>query len=230
MTGHILEGTPPVPLVLRKTARARRMTLRVSAVDGQVTLTMPKYASEREALEFAELKADWIRGHLENHQGQTVVDLGMCVPIDGEDRLLVRGDDNHFHLNQATLLVPTGVSDIGGGVEHWIKSYARKQLTEFVRDYADLIGRRVSAITLRDTRSRWGSCTSLGRIMLSWRLAMAPLWVQSYVAAHEAAHLVEMNHSSDFWDLVEHIYGDHTKARAWLHDRGIDLHRYKFRV
>ena len=94
--------------------------------------------------------------------------------------------------------------------------------------YAAKIGRRVTRVTLRDTRSRWGSCTAEGALMYSWRLVMAPPEVLRYVAAHEVAHLVEMNHSHRFWAVVEGLYPDWQAQRAWLHRHGGALHSLRF--
>ena len=90
------------------------------------------------------------------------------------------------------------------------------------------LGRGYTRITLRDTRSRWGSCTSDGALMFSWRLILAAPEVLSYVAAHEVAHLAEMNHSPAFWRTVERLYGDYRPPRAWLRAEGGGLHRYRF--
>ncbi|MEL6678764.1 MAG: M48 family metallopeptidase, partial [Pseudomonadota bacterium] len=92
------------------------------------------------------------------------------------------------------------------------------------------LGRRPGRSTLRDTRSRWGSCTSEGHIMLSWRLLLAPPQVLDYVVAHEVAHLQEMNHSPAFWSVVRDLCPDYERHRRWLHQHGADLHRYRFKV
>jgi predicted metal-dependent hydrolase len=81
---------------------------------------------------------------------------------------------------------------------------------------------------MRDTRSRWGSCSSQGTLMYSWRLIMAPPEVLRYVAAHEVAHLAEMNHSPAFWQVVQTLYGAHHRERGWLREHGASLHKYRF--
>ena len=95
-------------------------------------------------------------------------------------------------------------------------------------EFSERLGSRVRKITLRDTRSRWGSCSNDAKLMFSWRLIMAPEDVLAYVAAHEVAHLKHMNHSKDFWETVEYLFGSYKKERAWLKQNGPSLHRYKF--
>ena len=108
------------------------------------------------------------------------------------------------------------------------KTMARDRLVQASDGYAKILGRSFSRITLRDTRSRWGSCTSDGNLMYSWRLIMAPPKVQNYVAAHEVCHLVEMNHSKAFWRQVAAIYPDYKQQQVWLQEHGSYLHRYQF--
>lgn len=109
-----------------------------------------------------------------------------------------------------------------------LKCLARDRLAEATDRHAASIGRQVRRITLRDTRSRWGSCTSEGNLMFSWRLILAPPEVLDYVAAHEVAHLVHMDHSRAFWAQVERLFPPHEPARAWLKREGTGLHRWRF--
>ena len=109
-----------------------------------------------------------------------------------------------------------------------LKLRARDVLAEASDRYAVMVGQSYSRLSIRDTRSRWGSCSSEGVLMYSWRLIMAPPEVLDYVAAHEVAHLVEMNHSAAFWAMVERICPDYDVHRAWLRKNGDVLHRVNF--
>jgi predicted metal-dependent hydrolase len=93
---------------------------------------------------------------------------------------------------------------------------------------ADRLGKSVKRVSVRDSRTRWGSCAADGSLSFSWRLALAPADVSTYVVAHEVAHLIEMNHSRRFWRLVERICPHMGRAKAWLDAHGADLHRYGF--
>ena len=126
------------------------------------------------------------------------------------------------------IAVPGALERVGARLLGHLKQIARARLAEACDDYAERLGKPYAKISIRDTRSRWGSCTSAGTLMFSWRLIMAPPEVLDYVAAHEVAHLAEMNHSRAFWAQVERIYGDHKAPRRWLRTQGNDLHRYRF--
>ncbi|WP_341271332.1 SprT family zinc-dependent metalloprotease [Pseudaestuariivita atlantica] len=204
------------------------MTLRVSSLDGRVTLTVPRHVSDREALAFAETRAEWVRGHVERAPGETVVAEEAELPIDGTPHVVRRGDVAAATARDGVLYVPRRSRAVPRAVQAYLKATARDALSEACDRFAAKLGRPYAALSLRDTRSRWGSCTAEGRIMLSWRLIMAPRDVRDYVAAHEVAHLAEMNHSPAFWARVAEIYGPHDRQRAWLRHHGPALHRVRF--
>ena len=226
MAEHHLPGDPPVPLTLRRSPRARRISLRISALDGRVTLTLPKRLPEREALEFAPEKEDWIRTHLAQHPETVAVEVGACLPIDGRNRRLVAAKGKRVVLRDDEVEVP---GDRPARVlQRFLRELARDRLAAASDHYATALGRPYSRITLRDTRSRWGSCSSDAALMYSWRLILAPPEVLRYVAAHEVAHLAEMNHSAAFWAKVEDLFGDYQAPRDWLKKQGSSLHRFRF--
>lgn len=228
MATRVLQGDPDIAVTLRRSARARRMTLRISQIDGKVTLTLPSRASEREALAFAETKQGWIRKHLEASVGHVAVGLGVQIPIAGAFYEILPGKGRRVELTDGALLVPGAENRVPARVLGFLKTRARDRLAAASDHYAGLLGRPYSGISVRDTRSRWGSCSSAGRLMYSWRLIMAPSPVLDYVAAHEVAHLAQMNHSPAFWAEVTRIHGAYADPRAWLRREGNDLHRYRF--
>lgn len=228
MSDIFLPGTPPIPLVLRRSVRARRITLRISQLDGRVTLTIPKRLAEHEAMAFAQSKEIWIRQHLEARGEDIAVGLGVALPVGGQMVQVVAGTGRSVQIGADEIAVPGAADRVGARLGAYLKQVARDRLAGACDDYAARLGRRYSRITMRDTRSRWGSCTSDGGLMFSWRLIMAPPEVLDYVAAHEVAHLAEMNHSPAFWAGVERIYGPYKAPRGWLRTEGNQLHRYKF--
>lgn len=223
-----LPGNPGITLKLRKNPRARRMTLRISRVDGAVTLTVPRGVSDREALAFAAEKQDWVLGHLSKQEAQALVAPGQTLSVAGSDFHLQMGAGKRLRVIGNVIELPQPIETGRRHLLAWLKEQARAELTRASDHYAVKLGRGYSRLTLRDTRSRWGSCSSAGALMYSWRLILAPRAVLNYVAAHEVAHLQEMNHSADFWRVVDALYGPHKEARAWLRHEGPNLHRFRF--
>lgn len=228
MGDHILSGNPPIVVRLRHVARARRMTLRVSALDGAVTLTVPPRISDREALQFAEEKADWLRANLAQQSPVVRIALGASLPVEGQMCRVIAGAGRRVIRRGTELHVPGPSDQVARRLLGFLKTLARSRLAEASDFYAERLGRSYSRITIRDTRSRWGSCSSRGALNYSWRLVLAPPDVLRYVAAHEVAHLAEMNHSAAFWRNVETLYGPYEVQRRWLRSEGAALHRFQF--
>lgn len=223
-----LAGNPPIDVHLRRSARARRLSLRMSQLDGRVTLTLPSGVSEAEGVSFLRAKETWLRGHLSQRVADVVVAPGVSVPVEGVPRVVRVGQGRAVRLDGPDLVVPGDPDRTAARLQGWLKTLARDRLAAASQTYATRLGRPYTRLTLRDTRSRWGSCTAAGGLMYSWRLVMAPPEVLDYVAAHEVAHLAEMNHSPAFWRVVENLYGDWHPQRQWLHREGAGLHRYRF--
>ncbi|MEY4780731.1 MAG: hypothetical protein RLZZ607_2044 [Pseudomonadota bacterium] len=224
----VLPGPPPLDITLRRSARARRFSLRVSALDGRVTLSIPQRARESEAMDFARQHEDWLRAALAKQGGLAAIGFGATLPVEGRDVVLGAAAGRSAQFTGDSLLLPGSEAQVAVRAAAYLRALARDRLAEASDHYAGLLGRKVARLTLRDTRSRWGSCSHEGALMYSWRLIMAPPSVLRYVAAHECAHMVEMNHSADFWTVVARLYPHWQKERAWLHAHGPRLHSYRF--
>ncbi|RKT27808.1 hypothetical protein BXY70_3158 [Roseovarius halotolerans] len=230
MGHHILPGNPPLALTLRRSPRARRISLRVSRLDGRVTLTMPHGVREGEALDFARTKEDWLRAQLDARPQSVDVTMGATIPVEGRLLRIVPGTGRRILRDGDEIAVPGPGAAAPARLRAWLKGLARDRLATASDRHATALGRPYARLTLRDTRSRWGSCSSGGGLMYSWRLIMAAPEVLDYVAAHEVAHLAEMNHSPAFWAVVAHLCPDYQTPRRWLRDHGTGLHRYRFDV
>jgi predicted metal-dependent hydrolase len=224
----ILPGPPPVEITLRRSARSTRFSLRVSQLDGRVTLSMPLRARERDALDFALGHESWLRAALARRPAQTILGMGDTVLIEGRHFTLAPGSTRSPQIAGDSLLLPGDPAQAAARTAAYLKTLARDRLAAASDHYATLIGRKVTRITLRDTRSRWGSCAHDGALMYSWRLIMAPPPVLTYVAAHEVAHMVQMNHSDAFWAVVTRLYPGWQAQRKWLQIHGRDLHATQF--
>lgn len=228
MTQRILPGEPPIAVTLRRSARARGYSLRVSRLDGRVTLSMPTRAPEAVAMAFLRDKADWVRRAMARAEPAVSVRAGVVLPIEGGEVTLEQGAVRAVRREGDRLIVPPGEGREAVRVAAYLKLAARQRLQAACAHYAGLVERPFARITLRDPRSRWGSCTAAGGLMFSWRLIMAPPEVLAYVAAHEVAHLAEMNHSPAYWAVVARLMPDYARHRRWLKQNGAALHRFDF--
>lgn len=222
----MLKGNPPIAVTLRRSARARRLTLRVGQADGRVTLTLPHRLPEREALAFLVSREGWLRARVGELAPEHLVRPGGVLPLEGQEVPVRRGEGHRTMLREGVLWLPPGPA--APRIAAFVKLRARDRLAAAADRHAAALGRPYRRLTLRDTRSRWGSCTIAGDLMFNWRLVMAPPEVLDYVAAHEVAHLAEMNHGPAFWALVARLFPDHAQARAWLKAEGAALHRIRF--
>ncbi len=224
-------GDRTIPLRFRVNARARRMILRVNpaqGINGEAVVTLPPGVGRNMAIRFAEERSDWIQGQLEKAPPSVRFADGAIIPYLGDGHVV-----KHSPNQRAPVVRKDGVLTVGGGSEHlsrrltsWLKQEARRHIEKQVVSLSEKISRRHGRITIRDTRSRWGSCSSSGALSFSWRLVMAPEWVLEYVVAHEVAHLAEHNHSPAFWAIVAELNANADRARDWLNRNGEALHRY----
>ncbi|WP_375254711.1 M48 family metallopeptidase [Yoonia sp.] len=227
MGRHTLEGNPPIDVTLRHSARARRLSLRVSRLDGRVTLTMPDYTPAREGLAFLQSKEDWLRGHIAKLRPARLVDVGSEVLFRGRIVRVVEGTGRRAALKKDVIEVAAS-KPAAAQIKALLRHHARDALAEASDRYARSLGCSYTRLSIRDTRSRWGSCSAQGTLMYSWRLIMAPVPVLDYVAAHEVAHLVEMNHQPAFWQVVAGLCPDYQSHRHWLRNHGDTLHQLRF--
>ena len=228
MTTLCLPSGKTVAVDVRRSARARQILLHVDSFTGAVELVLPRRATEHEGFDFVRAKGRWIDTRLREIRPVVPFVDGARFPILGRDvRICCQPQLFDEVWRERDRLVVAGTEDgVAQRVELWLRAQARTTITQRVKQKAGQIGRRYRYIQLRDTRTRWGSCTRSGDLSFSWRLVMAPEHVLDYVVAHEVAHLRVMNHSQRFWDEVEPLCDDMEGSRAWLRIHGATLHRY----
>lgn len=213
---------------LKRSARARRMTLRVPRDGSGPVLTLPDDVPASQGRDFAQSRRDWLRAAVARLPVRQVAGAGAALPVEGRPLILTPARVRRAEAQGGMLLIPEG-RPAGPVAAAWLKHLAMTRLRLACDRFAGDLGRPYRAIVLRDTRSRWGSCTHDGRLMFNWRLAMAPPAVLDYVAAHEVAHLAHMDHSPRFWAQVAALMPDHAPHRAWLRAQGADLMLWRFR-
>lgn len=204
------------------------MRLRVDRRTGEVVLTIPRRASRRQALAWADGHRDWIEARLAEVAPATPLVPDGIVPLyDRPHRIDWSPDRPRTPKREEGRLVAGGPAEgLEARLLRWLRRHALEILTAETAEFAAKAGVEVSRVGVGDPLSRWGSCSSSGGIRYSWRLILAPDWVRRATVAHEVAHRVHMNHGPDFHHLVERLLGaDPKPARLWLRRHGPVLHR-----
>jgi predicted metal-dependent hydrolase len=221
----------PVAIAVRVSARARSYRLSIPH-SGLPVLTVPQYGRWREAEAFLARQTGWLAARLARAAKPVAFAEGALVPLRGiEHRMVptgaVRGRVQvEMSGEEPRLLVPGEPEHRARRLVDWLKAEAQRDLDAQVAVHAATLGVTVKSVAMRSQSTRWGSCSSSGRLNFNWRLVLAPPFVLDYVAAHEVAHLVEMNHSPAFWRTVERALPDMARGRAWLRAHGRQLMVY----
>lgn len=226
-------GTGRVPLVIRRNPRAKRLIMRLAPGAAGVSVTAPPRASARSILDFIERHKGWVESRIARGAEPVPVAPGAVLPFRGggltvlhePGRRSARFDERE---GAAVLLVGGEPGHVARRVMDALKREARRDLQAAVERHAAAVGLAPKALTLKDTTSRWGSCTADRRLAFSWRIVMAPPDVLDYLAAHEVAHFREMNHGPAFWALCRTLCPGMDHGRAWLKREGASLHAIRF--
>ncbi|MGD9829812.1 MAG: M48 family metallopeptidase [Hyphomicrobiaceae bacterium] len=222
------------PVEIRRHPAARRLTVRVSPTRRAVIVTMPMRCGLSEANRFLAAHLDWVREHLDKLPAVTPFTDGTVIPFRGAlHTLRFVGPQRLMKVVEVVATEAGGELHVTGKAEHaarrlkdWLIAEARADLDARVQWHARNLRLRPRRIAVRDQATRWGSCSSNGVLSFSWRLVLAPSLVLDYVAAHEVAHLAEMNHGPRFWELVRMTMPRMEEARLWLRGNGAELHAY----
>ncbi|QDH17157.1 M48 family metallopeptidase [Swingsia samuiensis] len=226
-----MPSPPTIPIIWNPSKRARRLSLRIDPVKGAVVITLPYRMSQKQGMGFLQENIEWIERNFAALPQKTPLTDGYSVPIEGVDHTIHHMPHAHrgCWIEQNNLYVSGDAAHTERRVKEFLKTLARIQLTKSIRHYSEQMELYPSRLDFRDTRSRWGSCTRQGRIMLNWRLIMAPPEISTYVVIHELSHLKFFDHGKDFWTLVEKNYEKDGRKRLaaerWLSNNGARLLR-----
>lgn len=221
-------------LEVRRHPGARRLTLRVSRTRRAVLVTIPVQCDLDEAGSFLNRHIDWVRERLDSLPDPVPFADGAVMPLRGEPhRIVVAGAHSNRPVTRAVvpdqwphIVVPGPATQSSRRLRDWLFEEARHDLDSRVARHARFLGLKPKRIAVRDQTTRWGSCSTTGVLSFSWRLVLAPAHVLDYVAAHEVAHLAEMNHGPRFWTHVKKAMPAYEFSKSWLQVYGPDLHRY----
>jgi predicted metal-dependent hydrolase len=212
----------------KRNARCKRMVLRLTPDGAGVVVTIAKRTSQAEALRFVESSKAWIAITMAGRKPVIVFANGQTILLRGAPHVIeaTGGRRGLVSCGDGKIIVPGQDAHVARRLQDWFKTEAKRELTVSSQTYAAVMNVKYRKLTIRDQSSRWGSCSAAGDLSYSWRLILAPHYVLDYVAAHEVAHLKEMNHGPRFWRLVITHCERAKEARNWLRSQGRDLHRY----
>ncbi|MBI1300396.1 MAG: DUF45 domain-containing protein [Alphaproteobacteria bacterium] len=216
---------------VKKSKRAKRIALRLDPVERVMHLVVPANMSLKRAYQFAQTHEEWVKETLAKLPKPVEYQNGMILPIFGDEmKLCIQNREvikrTKIDYAPGIMTVTTNLEDPSLRITHHLKNLAKKGLAEMASEKADEIGQTISSIAVRDTKSRWGSCSHDKSIAFSWRLIFAPYAAIDYVVAHEVAHLVHMDHSKEFWSLCRSLSHDFVEGKYWMQNHGNELMRY----
>jgi predicted metal-dependent hydrolase len=220
-----------VAVAVKVSVRARSYRLSLPH-GGQPLLTVPKFGRWAEAKAFLDRHTPWLAERLESSVKPVAFVRGAIVPLRGVNHRIVptgrvRGMvEVGEHDGERALLVPGEPAHRARRLIDWLKIEAQADLEKRCRMHAATLGVTVKSISMRSQATRWGSCSTTGKLNFNWRLILAPPYVLDYVAAHEVAHLVQMNHSAAFWKTVGKTLPTMERGRDWLKEHGRELMVY----
>lgn len=218
-------------VTVKRSKRAKRVALRLDPIERVINLVIPQRMSLKKAYFFAREHEEWVKETLENLAPAVPFTHDMVLPIFGDTVTL--DIHNNPEAKRTTLkqyddvlMVKTYQDDPTNRITTHLRKLARNGLADIASEKADMIGKTISSVSVRDTKSRWGSCSQDGSLSFSWRLIFAPYDAIDYVVAHEVAHLVHMNHNKDFWALCRDLSCNFVEGKYWMQNHGNELMRY----
>ncbi len=213
---------------VKRSKKARRVALRLDPVERIINLVVPERMPLKAAYVFARKHEKWVLETLGKLPNAVIYTHGTVLPVFGDQvRLDITIDPalKRTTLKQCddVLFVKTYQQDPTTRITTHLKKIARAGLADIASEKADMIDKTIKNVSIRDTKSRWGSCSQDGKMSFSWRLMFAPYTAADYVVAHEVAHLVHMDHSRQFWSLCKKLSLDFEGGKRWMKKNGNSL-------
>lgn len=221
-------------VALKRRPTAKRITLRVSNATGEVVLTIPERTEVGLAQRFADSHSHWIATRIARVPQRVLFEAGSLVPLRGVPHRIVHWSSirgvtqaGRGSAGEPIIAVACEAPHVARRVRDFLEAEARRDFAAAVKRHTVQLGVAAKRITVRDTKSRWGSCSARGYLNFSWRLILAPPFILDYLAAHEVGHLKELNHSHRFWRVVYELCARTDEAERWLKRHGTELHRFE---
>lgn len=210
-----------------KTPLAKRLTLRIDEKNRIPVLTIPENCSKKKAISFINSHLDWIKQTLSKLPPAQKFTTNQQISFMGKKITIIHSPERRdAFLDNDTLLVGGNIEFLHRRTADYIKKHAQLCLYDLSKHYAEKLNCKIKNVTLKDTKSRWGSCSNKNNINYNWRIAMAPYFVIEYLVCHEVSHLAHQNHSPAFWECVANLCPQYKEARNWLKEQGKTLYRF----
>lgn len=212
-----------------RSTRSKKMTLKIDSKTQNPTLTIPTLCSNKQAFEFVKNNLSWIDEKMANTVKLKKFKDGDKISIFGQELII-----KHSPELRAGVVIENDVLKVSGEksflhrrVKDFIKKYAKDEFYKLSKQKAQELGYKLNNVVIKDTKSRWGSCSSNNNINYNWRVSLAPYYVIEYLVAHEVSHLKHQDHSKNFWNCVKSLYPEYLKGKNWLRTRSKELHVYE---
>lgn len=222
----------PPYIKIKHSKRAKRLALRLDSQNRVFNLIIPQGINLHKVHKFAHENESWMQKRLSQLSSPIYFNNGIEIPIFGKTHLIKIDHDEKLRktniiLNNNELLVFTNKDDPDLRIKRFLKKEMRNHVNALANEKANIIGKTINKIQIRDTKSRWGSCSVSGGLSFSWRLILAPYEALDYVVAHEVAHLEHLNHSKSFWKLCEKLSTNYNDGKIWMRKNGHELMQYR---
>ena len=217
-----------IALALRRSSRARRIAIRVDSALGGAELVLPADATISAGRAFVAQKAAWLLAQMDRIPAVVSLQAGASIPYRGAPHRIVHDPAARrgVHLADNRIVVSGRAEHLARRLRDWLRREALAAIAPLARAKSTLLDRAHGRISIRNQKSRWGSCSAKGNLSFNWRLILAPDDVLDYVVAHEVAHLAQANHSPAFWAVVDRLTPHARDSRRWLKQHGGALFRY----
>lgn len=215
-------------LEVKTSFKAKRISLKIDAKKKLPIITMPKFCSANYAIDFIKRNQEWIENSLNKIPEKIIFSHGDKISIMGQIY-----EVNHCPDAKSGVWLEGGKVNVSGGEEflnsrlkNFVIKVAKNELSKLGREKAKNIKCYVNKISIKDTKTRWGSCSTKSNINFSWRVVLAPSIVIDYLISHEVCHLIHHNHSKEFWNDVNKLAIDMESGKQWLKENGNSLFSY----
>ncbi len=217
-------------IIINRKNKIRRLSLKVCRITCKISINAPMYLSNSDISNFFYKNHSWITKQLSKCVVPKIIDKGLMIPVEGNFyEIVMKNNVSKINfLAKNKICLPIDIKNIGYEVQKFLIEYCRYIMIPIIFKKSNLIKKKILKISFKDTKSRWGSCSSRGSIMINWRLIMAPPSVYQYVIIHELSHLVHMNHGPLFWRLVNKLHPSYLLDKEWLRKNGQEIRKYKF--